>query len=136
MAFRFRFALASLTLLVFLTACGGGSGGGTPAFSYSGEWSGTISDSLAGSGTVTLTIVQSGSNVAGTWQATFAGGSNSGNLVGIVDSTQAIFELNPSDPTACPYDVVATRSGSTMTGTYAAFNCTISISGTLSVTKQ
>lgn len=132
---RVRFVAAALVTLFLMAACASGSGGSS-AFSYSGTWSGTMVDSLLGNGTVTMTIAQSGSNIGGTWQATFGDANNSGNLIGVVDSTQLVVELNPSNPNACPYDAVATRSGTTATGTYAAFNCSVSISGTVSVTKQ
>jgi ABC-type glycerol-3-phosphate transport system substrate-binding protein len=124
--------------MLFLSACAGGSGGGsTPSFSYSGTWTGTINDSLAGAGTITVTLVQAGSNIAGTWQALFpaVGGSNGGNIVGVIDNTQVLAQLNPSDPTTCPYDVVAVRSGNTLSGTYAAFDCTIAVTGALVVSR-
>jgi hypothetical protein len=125
--------------MLFLSACAGGSSGGnsTPSFSYSGTWTGTINDSLAGAGSITVTLVQAGSNIAGTWQALFpaVGGSNGGNVVGVIDNTQVIAQLNPSDPATCPFDVVAVRSGNTLSGTYAAFDCSIAVTGTLVVSR-
>ena len=44
--------------------------------------------------------------------------------------------LSPSVPTDCPYTINATVSGNLMTGTYASFNCTVTDSGTIMLTKQ
>ena len=129
------FSLA-LTLAGVLAACGGG-GSGPTAFSYSGTWSGTLNDSIGGAGTATITVSQSGSDLVGTWQSTFAaGGTNSGTLQGLIRTNDVLIELYPSDPRTCPFALVAQRSGSTLSGTYVAFDCTVSVSGTMSITKQ
>ena len=134
MGYRVMQAGVVVALVLLLAACG--STGGSTAFSYGGNWVGTMNDSFAGSGTMTATMAQSGSNLVGTWQATFAEGGNGGNLIGVIEGNQVILQMNPSDPTTCPFEAVATRSGSTLSGTYAAFNCTAVITGTVSVTKQ
>lgn len=131
-----RFILA--TVLVFvavgLTACS--SGGGPAPFNYGGQWSGTIQDSVAGSGTITATLTQSGSSIGGTWQATFLAGVNGGSAVGVINGSQVALELHPSDAMACPYNVVAHRTGSTLSGNYSAFNCTGTITGTVTISKN
>jgi len=121
-------------LLIGLSACT--SGTDFIPFNYAGQWTGTIQDSVAGSGVVSVTFTQSGSDIGGTWQATFAAGSNGGTAVGAINGAQVILELYPSSVSACPYRLVATRSGSTLSGNYAAFNCTGTITGTLAITKQ
>ena len=127
---------AALVLVGALTACGGDSSG-PAAFSYSGNWSGMLNDSIGGAGTTTVTMSQSGTQLVGTWQTTFAaGGTNSGTLQGTVRTNDVLIELYPSDPSTCPFALVAQRSGSTLSGTYAAFNCTVAVSGTMSITKQ
>ena len=133
-----RFVLLVLVsvLAVVLTSCGGSATGGGSSFSYSGTWVGTIADSVAGPGTVTATMSQSGSNLVGTWQSTFAAGSNGGTLAGQVRTNDVLIELYPSNPMYCPYAVVGNRSGGTLSGTYAAFNCSMVITGTLNITKQ
>jgi len=119
------------TSLVFvLAACTSGG------FSYTGSWSGTINDSVAGAGTITASLAQSGSTFAGTWQAVFSSGTNGGSLTGTVNGTSVIVDLEPSSTSACPYNVVASRSGSQLSGNYSAYNCTGTITGTLSITKQ
>lgn len=131
---RFGAIVVVLGMMLALTACT--SGTGPIAFNYGGQWSGTIQDSLAGNGIVSATLTQSGSDIGGTWQATFAGGGNGGTAVGAINGSQVILELYPSNVSACPYRVVANRSGSTLSGNYAAFNCTGTITGTLTITKQ
>ncbi len=125
-----------VTFIAFLiTACVTTPGGGG-VINYSGSWVGSIQDSVAGSGTVSATLTQSGTSIVGTWQAVFAAGTNGGSLSGVVNGSQVILELFPSSVTACPFRVVATGSATSMSGNYAAFNCTGSITGTISMTKQ
>lgn len=131
---RFSAIAVIVVLLLALAACT--SGTGPVAFNYAGQWSGTIQDSLAGNGIVSATLTQSGSDIGGTWQATFTGGGNGGTAVGAINGSQVILELYPSNVAACPYRVVATRSGSMLSGNYAAFNCTGTITGTLTISKQ
>ena len=132
-----RLVMFSSALLLVATIVACGNGGGATAFNHSGSWTGVINDSVAGTGSVTVSISQSGNTLLGTWQATFdAGGVNSGSLEGIIRANDVVIELYPSQAMACPYRIVAQRSGSTLSGTYVAFNCSIEISGSLSVTKQ
>lgn len=132
-----RFGIVALLvgLTVVLTACGS-SGGGPAGFSYGGQWSGSIQDSMAGFGAVTVTLTQSGSSLAGTWQANFAAGSNGGSASGTINGNQVILELHPSNVTTCPFRVIANRSGSTLSGNYTAFNCLDTVSGTLNISKN
>lgn len=123
-----------MALAAVLAACGTGTEG-TASYNYSGTWTGTMQDSVAGPGTATVTMTQSGSDLAGTWQAVFAQGTNGGSAVGVVNGNEVAMELYPSQATACPYNVVATRSGDTLSGNYAAFNCTESVTGTLTISK-
>jgi len=133
--FRLAVSIVALALLSLLAACGN-TGGGVASFNYSGTWVGTIVDSVGGPGTIVTTMSQSGSDIVGTWQATFASGNNGGILAGLIRTNDVLVELYPSNPALCPYAAVAQRSGSTLSGTYAAFNCTEVVTGTLSITKQ
>lgn len=127
--------LAALALLLtVLSACTSG-GGGPAAFDYSGQWTGTIQDSIAGTGTVSASLAQSGNQLGGTWSATFNAGNNGGSLTGVITGNSVVIELYPSNPSLCPYRVVANRSGSSLTGDYSAFNCSGTITGTLSIHK-
>lgn len=49
---------------------------------------------------------------------------------------QRLEGMDPSNLSTCPFAAVAQRSGSTLLGTYAAFSCTVAVTGTVSVTKQ
>lgn len=129
-----RLTFLVIALSTLLAACGS-SGGGSASFDYSGTWTGTIQDSVAGQGNVTLTMTQNGDDLAGTWESTFAEGTNGGSAVGVVNGNEVVLELHPSQATACPYNVVATRSGDTLSGNYSAFNCTANVTGTLTISK-
>lgn len=133
---KFRLAFFALLAATVLTACGTSTSGGSASYNHSGSWAGTIQDSVAGTGNVTVSMTQSGSDLAGTWQAVFASGTNGGTAIGVVNGSQVVLELYPSSASACPFNVVATRSGDTLSGNYSAFNCTGTITGTLSITKQ
>ncbi len=95
-----------------------------------------MNDSVAGVGQGNLAISQSGNQFTGSWQISFYSGVNSGSLQGTASGNSVNVQLYPSDPTGCPFNVTATRSGNTMTGNYAAFDCTGSVSGTLSVARR
>jgi opacity protein-like surface antigen len=122
--------LLALVVVLLLAGCSSSSA------DYSGQWVGTVSDTVGGVGQGNLTISQSGSQLTGSWQIGFTGGLNSGSLQGTVSGSSVSVQLYPSRPDACPYNLTATRSGDTLTGNYAAYNCSISISGTLTAQKQ
>ncbi len=115
-----------------------GCGGGDDNENISGTYQGHIQDSFAGPGTITATLAQNGTAVSGTFQAIFpvtaliGSGSLSGTLIGSALALTA----TPSDPTDCPFHLTATVDGEDITGTYAVFNCTVAISGTIDVTRQ
>ena len=120
-------------------AAGCGSSPSSPSStSIAGTWTGSINDSAYGAGSVRLTFNQSGGPLTGTWSATFANGvlTNTGSLSGSMNGSDISAVLTPTDPLACPYNVTATRTGNTITGTYAAFNCTASVTGSVNVTKE
>lgn len=124
--------------LLLLVSCGGSSGPTAPSvLQVVGTWSGTItSNQVAGNGPAQITISQSGSTLSGTWNATGPGGPDSGSMTGSVSGNAVTMTLQSSVPTNCPYNVTVTVNGSLMTGTYAAFNCTVAASGGISLTKQ
>ena len=131
-------AIAAVLGLCLVSArCGGDSPTSPSApVSLTGTWTGTIQDSLVGAGTARVTIAQSGSSLTGTWSFTAGGDTNSGSLSGSVTGSSLSVTLTPSVPTSCPFQVTATVSGNTITGTYAAFNCTVAISGSINLTRQ
>lgn len=135
-------------VLMSLVACGGGSGGVTspsasaPAgVTLNGNYSGTASDTAYGSGSVQLTLSQSGTSITGTYASQYPAYSvvGGGSVSGTVNNSQTLSAtLQPSIPTACPYQLTGTISGggANISGTYAAFNCSAVVTGTFNVTKQ
>lgn len=124
--------------LVLLVAAGCGGDSTSPSTNLAGNWTGAIADNIAGNGGLAMSLSQSGRGVTGTWATTFSNASynNSGTLSGTVSAAQFTASLAPSDPASCPYNVVGTINGSTVSGTYAAYNCTVSASGTFTFTRQ
>ena len=121
---------------IMLAGCGGDDSDDDA--NVAGTFRGTIQDSVAGTGTLTITLAQNGSDLTGTYQATFANPSNNGGgtVRGEVDGNAVTLTTSPSVPTACPFNATATVNGGQISGTYAAFNCTVAASGTVNLTRQ
>jgi hypothetical protein len=103
-----------------------------------GTWTGTITDSLAGMGSLLLTISQTGHQLTGTWQSTFPNptNNNSGTLAGTINGDAIALTLTSTQTQACSLTVVATRDDDHhFTGTYAAANCVRLDNGTLDVRR-
>jgi hypothetical protein len=107
------------------------------------NWSGPISDALLGTGTLSLSLVQSPSDsVTGTWATTFADPNDdlSGAVAGNIRGSTLSAVLKPNNPPTCqygPFGLTASLAGTTsMSGTFATLNCTVADSGTFSATKQ
>jgi len=129
--------LIPVVMLLALAACGGSSPSAPSTISVAGTWSGSItSNQVTGSGPASVTLAQSGTSLSGTWAVTGPDGPNSGSLTGSVSGASMTMTLTPSDPRTCPYNATVNISGSQMTGTYAAFNCTASASGGITLTKR
>ena len=125
-------------LVLTLTSCGGDGGNSSPFGSVSGNYAGTIQDSVAGAGTVKGTLSESGSSLSGTFQATSANLQFlSGTVSGTINGTSITLTFTPSVPTSCPANITLNQVSATqLTGTYVAFNCTQADSGTINVTRQ
>ena len=124
-----------LTLTLALLGC---SGDERP--NLVGTWTGTIQDSVAGLGTLLLTISQTDTQLTGTWQSTFTAptNNNGGTLSGTVGDPAIALVLATSRPQACSLTVAATRdedNDNHFTGTYASFNCALAQSGSLDVRR-
>ena len=132
------FTVVALALIV--SACSGDSPTsptGSSTASVQGTWSGTITNSeYGGRGPARVTVSQTGSSLSGTWYAMGPYGADSGSLTGSVSGSAVSITLSPSDPTNCPTKVTAIVSGTSMSGTYAAFNCAAPLSGGVTLTKQ
>jgi hypothetical protein len=123
-----------LALTLALLGC---SGDDEP--DLTGTWTGTIQDSVAGTGTALFTFSQTGTNVNGTWQFTFQNPVNNsgGNLSGTAGDPAIALTLFAAQSQACSFTVVANFDDNDhFTGTYTAFNCALLPSGSLDVTRQ
>jgi hypothetical protein len=114
----------------------GGCGGDDDEDNLSGTFRGTIQDSLAGTGTLTVTLVQNDSTVTGTFQTSFPEGNGGGSLSGTGDGDTFTLVLTPSQPFGCPLNVTGTIDGDAIQGTYAAFNCNVVETGSFTLTRQ
>ena len=105
----------------------------------SGVWTGTLQDSVSSQVTASLTITQVGSSFTGTWSVdatSFAGAAPLGSLSGTVSGSNVSIFLRSSDPPTCLFDVTARATGNTMAGTYTTFNCTVVLTGSISLTRM
>ncbi|MBW6456888.1 MAG: serine protease, partial [Trueperaceae bacterium] len=104
---------------------------------YAGRWSGRIIDTAGGRGAVVAELTQTGAAIVeGTWEATFTWGTTSGTIMGLIQSEGLFVELYPHDRTACPFNGLAELDGYTIAGAYTAFDCTIPIAGSISLTQR
>jgi len=108
-----------------LSACGGGGSSSstpsTPATNVAGNYAGTLTDNLAGSGTATLDITQSGSTLGGTFSDVFSNASlnNAGTIAGTINGST--IQITLTGPTgSCPFAFTGTLSGTTISGSYAS----------------
>jgi hypothetical protein len=131
--------MAALGTVLVLTGCGGDSGtSSTPPPPFNGTWRGNAQDNVAGAGTFEATLAQTGTRVTGTWRIAFpaAGFENGGSLNGTASVNALQATLEPSDPTTCPFNLTGNLAGTVLSGTYAAFNCTGTITGSFSATRR
>ena len=125
----------SIVLVLTLLRCTGGES------DLTGTWTGTITDSVAGIGALSLTITQTASQLTGAWQSTFAdpANTNGGSLSGSVAAASIALVLSAAQPQACALTVAVTRDNEAaehLTGTYVAFNCARAESGSLEATRH
>lgn len=123
-------------------ACAAKSTTAPAQFNVSGDWSGSMSDALLGASAVSFSLAQTGDSVTGSWAAVYADTTKdiSGSVVGnVVGSTLTIL-LKPASPPTCqygPFEFTATETSSTtLSGTFAAVQCPIADSGSISIAIQ
>ena len=107
--------------------------------SIAGNYTGTLWDSISGSGIMKGLIVQNGMTITGTLQTTFQNGrpSDSGTVAGTFDGQSLVLTFTSSNPMACPGHATATRVSDTrFTGTYTAVNCPVAVSGRFDISRQ
>ena len=123
-----------LALTLALLGC---SGDDEP--DLTGTWTGTIQDSLSGTGTALFTFSQTGRNVSGTWQFAFPNpaNNNDGTLSGTAGDPAIALTLFTEQSRACSFTVVANfEDDDNFTGTYTAFDCARPQSGSLDIHRQ
>jgi hypothetical protein len=113
-----------------------GCGGDDDEDNLSGNYRGTIQDSLAGTGTLTATLVQNDSTVTGTFQTSFPLGNGGGSVSGTRSDDALTLTITPPQPIACPLNVTAIIDGDEIQGTYVAFNCAVAETGSFTLTRQ
>jgi hypothetical protein len=113
-----------------------GCGGDGAEDDVSGNYQGTIQDSLAGSGTMTATLAENDSTVTGTFATSFPQGNGGGSVSGSRTDNALTLTVIPAVGTACPVNVTATIDGDEIRGTYAAFNCNVPETGNFTLTLQ
>jgi len=128
-----------VTAALLCVACGSDIITDPTPTSFAGTWNGTVTDSLCGTGTFQGVLLQSGSAVTGTGSVTFTKIGCSGihgSLNGTVSGAVLQATLQSSDPQYCSLGLSVATSGSTITGTYAAVNCSYTQTGSVSATRQ
>ena len=105
--------------------------------SLSGTWTGSATSTLTSVvGSVRATMTQVGSSLSGTWSVNYPSvGTNSGTLGGTVTGSAVSVTLYPANPARCAQSMTATLRGSSLRGTWSTINCTVSASGSVSLTR-
>jgi hypothetical protein len=105
----------------------------------SGNYTGTIQDSVLGAGLLVFSLTESGSTVTGTYSTQFPAGTISGSISGTVNNNGASLSatLTPSASTVCSSNLNGTISSnsSNISGSYAAIACPASETGSFNVTN-
>jgi hypothetical protein len=128
-------ALVSATVALMLVGNGGGPAvAGTSTPNVAGTWEGTWSHRAAGSGQVTLRLVQEGDTVTGKQSVvgvTALFGAQMGRTInlgeevreGHIDDSTLIFHVTAPDLPGRQVNFTLTVSGETMTGTVCGDQC-------------
>jgi len=103
-----------------------------------GSYSGTLTDSLAGGGSLSMSLTQNGIQLGGTYSSTYSNAAFNkiGPVYGFVSNSQVTIIGTPNPSNTCPFFGVGTLSGTTISGTYQAFQCSKSNTGTFTLTHQ
>lgn len=119
-----RTVAACLVTLAVAGGCGSNATPASPSDIYQGFWTGTITDSTGGAGTLNISLT-GGSPLNGTWSANLPAASP----IGFITSepvTTAQRSLALACGTSGSVGLNATVTGKTMTGTYLALGCGLS----------
>jgi Trypsin-like peptidase domain len=104
-----------------------------------GTYVGSLYDTMAGNGAFTVTLLQDGKTLAGTWAAEFSSNRNyndSGEVRGTVAGpNSAVFYLLPSVANFCPYLASVVVENAELKGTYSSHNCTVANGGSFTAQR-
>ena len=104
-----------------------------------GTYVGSLYDTMAGNGEFTVTLLQDGKTLVGTWAAEFSLNRNyndSGEVRGtVVGPSSAAFYLLPSVSNFCPYLATVVVENTELRGTYASHNCTVANGGSFTAQR-
>ncbi len=108
------------------------------AQSLNGAWTGSLLDSVAGPGTVHVSLFESGRSVSGSWSVTFGDSrhNNSGTAVGSIDGSTLSLILKPVVSAACGFDVTATYDTPAIAGQYTGIECPVAVTGSVELTRR
>ncbi|HTM02516.1 MAG TPA: hypothetical protein VL173_03355 [Vicinamibacterales bacterium] len=136
---RTRNALLVCALSVIACACGSHPGEPAPRHPAEGTWSGSVTDEVAGAGSmrVVLQYLSAQQTISGSFTMTFAGATVSGALLGPALAGDLSETMTCGARSALGF-MTLTPAGSRMQGHYVVLNdsCSPINSGDLDLTKQ
>ncbi len=104
-----------------------------------GNWSGQLSSSAAGSGSIAGTIDQTGLNVTGSLEMSFFNSNfySSGEFFGRINGSRVFLNYYPYPFSDCPFTATGNvGSNGAISGTFTAFDCSQNVSGNFSITRN
>lgn len=135
-------AILSVSLLAF-AACGGSSTSTTPQAptNISGDYTGTVQDSVSGALGATATLAQHGSSAGGMLSTTAGATTLNSSLTLSISGSNAVGGSMVQDlpgGTTCTFSTTGTYNSSTqqLTGTYTAVSGCSGQNGTFALTQQ
>ena len=140
-----RAVVAVLAVVILALGCRA-KNPAAPGGTLTGTWSGAVVDPVSGTGTMTLTMIQTGAGVGGTWSTSLesnpsmkggsAGGSTAGSLASLFLTPTTSIVCESGMTLSGTLNVTATLAGNRLTGTYLVLTCNSATSGTIDLTRQ
>lgn len=123
---------------LLLSACTGEDSPVEPSVMVEGAWAGTVNDDQRGQGTITMNVVQAGTNASGIYAMTFADPADelAGSFTGTFSGRRLLLSSRPSDPVDCPLQIVLDVATNRLSGDYTAISCAGEERGTVDLTRQ
>lgn len=125
--------VAALALVLAASSCGSPT---TPTSPFAGTWLGTFTDARAGTGDFSLVIEQKGSDLSGSWAATFPDATFDAQGRLTMVQNESIFTLFLSCSPSGSATMFGRMNGSSMSGTFSADFCRALTGGPYNLTKQ